>query len=142
MNLLLWGPETWLLRKPQLDKLEVFLHQSIRRILQISMTTVQEQRLRNGKIRDMFYSFPCVRNMIVARQMDYVEKMIRGPPCPSRNMITACCEHKRHKQRERTSWSKIFASFFKTSQLSRPTDMAPYAAGFMKHQMRNTGADL
>jgi hypothetical protein len=29
MNLLLWGAEIWLLQKSQLDKLEVFLHQSI-----------------------------------------------------------------------------------------------------------------
>ena len=38
MNLLLWGVETWSLRKSQLDKLKVFLHRSIRRILQISMS--------------------------------------------------------------------------------------------------------
>jgi len=30
MNLLLWGAETWSLRKTQLDQLEVFLHRSIR----------------------------------------------------------------------------------------------------------------
>jgi hypothetical protein len=28
MNLLLWGAETWSLRKSQLDQLEVFLHRS------------------------------------------------------------------------------------------------------------------
>jgi len=45
----------------------------------------------------MFYSIPCVRNMIAARQMDFVGKMIRGPPDrPSHNMITACCDHKRY----------------------------------------------
>ena len=54
MNLLLWGAETWSLRKSQLDKLEVFLHRSIRRILQISMSKVQGQRLRNSKVRDSF----------------------------------------------------------------------------------------
>jgi hypothetical protein len=47
MNLLLWGAETWSLKKSQLDKLEVFLHRSIRRILQISMSKVREQRLHN-----------------------------------------------------------------------------------------------
>jgi len=51
MNLLLWGAETWSLRKSQLDKLEVFLHCSIRRILQISMSTVHKQRLHNEKVR-------------------------------------------------------------------------------------------
>jgi hypothetical protein len=33
MNLLLWGCETWSIRKPLLDKLEVFLHCNIRQIL-------------------------------------------------------------------------------------------------------------
>jgi len=78
MNLLLWGAETWSLRKSQLDKLEVFL-------------------------RQMFYSIPSVCNMIAARQMDFVGKMIRGPPDrPSRNMITACCDHKRRVGRPQT----------------------------------------
>ena len=44
----------------------------------------------------MFYSIPCMRNMIASRQADFIGKMIRGPPNqPSRNMITACCDHKR-----------------------------------------------
>jgi hypothetical protein len=104
MNLLLWGAETWSLRKSQLDKLEVFLHQSIRRILQISMTRVREQRLHNNKVQQMFYSIPCVRKMIAARQMDFVGKMIRGPPNrPSCNMITACCDHKRRVGRPQTT---------------------------------------
>jgi hypothetical protein len=42
--------------------------------------------------------------------------------------VTTNVEWDDHKQQERTSWSKIYASFFKTSQLSRSTDMAPYAA--------------
>ena len=56
MNLLLWGAETWSLRKTQLDQLEVFLHRSIRRILQISMSTVKEERIRNERVREMLYS--------------------------------------------------------------------------------------
>jgi hypothetical protein len=95
MNLLLWGAETWSLRKTQLDQLEVFLHHSIRRILQISMSTVKEERIRNEKVHEMFYSIPCVQNMIASQQADFIGKMIRGPPDrPSRNMITACCDHK------------------------------------------------
>jgi hypothetical protein len=37
MNLLLWGCETWLIRKALSNKLEVFLHRNIWRILCISM---------------------------------------------------------------------------------------------------------
>jgi hypothetical protein len=57
MNLLLWGAETWSLRKTQLDQLEVFLHCSIRRILQISISTVKEERIRNERVRKMFIRF-------------------------------------------------------------------------------------
>ena len=80
MNLLLWGSKTWLLRQTQPDQLEVFLYRSIRQILYILMMTVQEDHLQNSKIRDMFYSIPCIRNMIAARQCDFIGKMIRGPP--------------------------------------------------------------
>ena len=54
MNLLLWGAKTWSLRKSQLDQLKVFLHCSIRRILQISMSTVKEEKIRNERVREMF----------------------------------------------------------------------------------------
>ena len=108
MNLLLWGAETWSLRKSQLDQLEVFLHRSIRRILQISMSKVQEDRIRNEMVYKMFYSIPCVRNMIAARQADFIGKMIRGPPDqPSHNMITACCDHKRRFGRPQTKRKKF-----------------------------------
>ncbi len=103
MNLLLWGAKTWSLRKTQLDQLEVFLHLSIRRILQISMSRVKEERICNEKVCQMFYSIPCVRNMIAARQTDFIGKMIRGPlDRPSQNMITACCDHKRRVGRPQT----------------------------------------
>jgi hypothetical protein len=104
MNLLLWGAETWSLRKTQLDELEVFLHRSIRRILQIAMSTVKEERIRNKRVHEMFYSIPCVRNMIASWQADFIGKMIQGPPDrPSRNMITACCDHKRRVGRPQTT---------------------------------------
>jgi hypothetical protein len=104
MNLLLWGCETWSLRQSLLDKLEVFLHRSVRRILQINMTQVKDESLRNCRVREMFYAIPCVRKMIAARQMDFVGKMIRGPPDrPARSMITACCNHKRRVGRPQTT---------------------------------------
>ena len=40
INLLLWGSESWSLRETTLSKLEVFLHQSIRKILRIDITCV------------------------------------------------------------------------------------------------------
>jgi hypothetical protein len=44
------------------------------------MSTVKEEKIRNERVREMFYSIPCVRNMIAARQMDFIGYMMRGPP--------------------------------------------------------------
>jgi hypothetical protein len=76
MNLLLWGAETWSLQKTQLDQLKVFPHRSIHQILQISMTKVKENRIRNEQVCEMFYSIPCVRNMIAVHQANFIGKMI------------------------------------------------------------------
>ena len=100
MNLLLWGCENWSLRQDLLRRLEVFLHRSIRRILHISITQVQEERIRNDKIRRLFYEIPCVTNMIAARQLGFLGKVVRGPhDAPARRMLTACCQHKRKRGR-------------------------------------------
>jgi hypothetical protein len=108
MNLLLWVAETWSLCKSQLNQLEVFLHCSIRQIFQILISQVQEDRIQNEKVRKMFYLIPCVRNMIAARQAEFIGKMIRAPPNrPSRNMITACCNHKRRVGRPQTTGKKF-----------------------------------
>jgi hypothetical protein len=74
MNLLLWGAETWSLCKTQLDQLEIFLYCSIRRILQILMTKVKEDQIRNEKVHKLFYSIQCVRNMIAAHQANLLGK--------------------------------------------------------------------
>jgi hypothetical protein len=75
--------------------LEIFLHRSIHQILQILINKVKEDQIRNEKVRKMFYSIPCVQNIITARQANFIGKMIQGPPDqPSRNIITACCNHK------------------------------------------------
>ena len=96
MNLLLWGCETWSLRKSLLDKLEVFLHCNIRQILRVSMFKVKEERIRNEHVRRMFYDISHVRNMIAARQMDFIGGAVRLPPDrPAQRMLTKCCNNTR-----------------------------------------------
>jgi hypothetical protein len=57
---------------------------------------VQEDHNRNEKIRQMFYDIPCVINMIAARQLGFLGKVVRGPhDSPACRMLTACCQHKR-----------------------------------------------
>ena len=56
----------------------------------------------------MFYSIPCLRKMIAARQTDFIGKMMRGPPDrPSRNMMTACCDHKQRVGRPQTTGKNV-----------------------------------
>ena len=96
MNLLLWGCETWSMRKALSNKLEVFLHRSIRRILRVSVTKMKEERIRNEHVRRMFYDIPRVCNMIAARQLDFIGKVVRGPyDRPAQQMLTACCDQVR-----------------------------------------------
>jgi hypothetical protein len=99
MNLLVWGCENWSLQQDLLQRLEVFLHRSIQQILHISIVQVQEDHIRNEKIHQMFYDIPCVINMIAARQLGFLGKVVRGPHDSSAHrVLTACCQHK-HKHR-------------------------------------------
>ena len=55
LNLLLWGCEAWAIKQTAFDDINVFLHQSIRRIIGINMTQVKEEKLSNEKLRGTFY---------------------------------------------------------------------------------------
>ena len=50
-NLLLWGCESWALRKSLLASLKVFLHRGIRRILKIRISEVIKQHITSTSIR-------------------------------------------------------------------------------------------
>jgi hypothetical protein len=96
MNLLLWGCETWLMRQVLANKLEVFVHHNIRRILRVSITKVRENHIKNEHVRRMFYDIPRVSNMIAARQLDFIGKTIRGPlDRPAQQLLTACYNYTR-----------------------------------------------
>ncbi len=84
------------MRQTLLNKLERFMHRSIQRILDIQMSQVKDERIRNEKVRKIFYDIPTVENMIAARQLDFIGKAIRGPPNhPARIMLTACRNNQR-----------------------------------------------
>jgi hypothetical protein len=58
------------------------------------MFLVINEKLRNEQVRTTFYAYamPCVKNMIAARQLDYIGKLIQGlHDQPARRMITSCC---------------------------------------------------
>ena len=100
-NLLLWRCENWALQATLLDKLEVFLHRGIRRILGVKMGQVRERHIKNSHIRTMFYNILCVRNQVAFRKFTYVWKILRqeGSHIPTR-LLTAWCDN----QRKRGGW--------------------------------------
>jgi hypothetical protein len=84
------------MQKALSNKLEVFLHHNIQRILRISMFSVKEERLHNKHVRKMFYDIPQVENMIAAHQLNFLGKTTRGPQDhPAQQMLTTCCDNVR-----------------------------------------------
>jgi hypothetical protein len=80
------------MRKTLTIKLVVFLHQSMQQKPLISMMTVKEEQIQNEHVRRMFYDIPQVGNMIAARQMDFIGKVIPAhPDHPAQQMLMACC---------------------------------------------------
>ncbi len=54
INLLLWGCESWALRKELLENLERFVNRKIRSILNLNMTNVKEEKSRtNSYAKDL-----------------------------------------------------------------------------------------
>ena len=49
-NLLLWGCESWAIQEATLNKLEVFLHRNVRKILKITITIVIDGKITNQSI--------------------------------------------------------------------------------------------
>ena len=76
-NLLLWGCESWALRQSLIDKIDAFLHRSIRRFLGIRMGQVRERHIKNPHICTIFYNILCVRNQVSFTQLTYIGKILR-----------------------------------------------------------------
>ena len=112
LNLLLWGCEAWTLREEHYVKLESFLQRSIRNILNITMTQVQEDHIKREQTREMFYGIADIRTMIAARQLSFIGKSVRNstPNLPARLMITACCKHRRPSGRPQLHNKDTFVS--------------------------------
>jgi hypothetical protein len=99
VNLLLWGCETWALKAESTKKLDVFVHRSARRILNITMAQVQEERITNSEVRRRFFDIPTAERMIASRQLSYLGKVVRNERegfLPTK-LLTAWVDNKRPK---------------------------------------------
>ena len=76
INLVLWGVESWALTERCYKKLQVFHTRSIRSILQINMTQVEEERITNHQILKRI-DIPSMENIIAKRQLKWLGKIAR-----------------------------------------------------------------
>ena len=98
LNLLLWGCESWALKKTSYNDLNVFIHQSIRRVIGISMMQVKDERISNEKLRKMFYNIPDACTLIAVKQLNFIGKVVRREDLFfSKQLLTAWLNHKRKR---------------------------------------------
>ena len=90
VNLLLWGCESWALRKDLLLKIERSVNRNIRCILGINMTEVMEKHIKDKQIRAMLNNIPSMQTFIDVRSMQFLGKLIRGKvDLPPRKLLIA-----------------------------------------------------
>jgi hypothetical protein len=96
LNLLLWGCESWAIREATLQKLEVFLHRSIRKILNITIQMVIDEKITNKMVRGRFFEIPTIRFNLARRQLTFIGKVVRNSDdqIPTQ-LLTAWCNNKR-----------------------------------------------
>ena len=77
VNALLWGCESWSITEYWFNKLDTFLHRSIRSILGINLRDVRQDRITNTYVRNKFYNFPDARHLVAAHTLKFVGKLGR-----------------------------------------------------------------
>eukprot|EP00978_Attheya_sp_CCMP212_P043112 scaffold275595_cov30-Attheya_sp.AAC.2 len=90
INLVLWGDESWALTETSMRKLSVFHTRSIRTILQINMTEVQEKRIRNEKILEMINILSMDR-LVAKRQLRWLGNVSRMAENRLPSKMLTCC---------------------------------------------------
>ena len=58
INQLLWGYESWALKESSLNDIDIFITQSSRRIIGISMLEVKENKITNKKLARKVLQYP------------------------------------------------------------------------------------
>ena len=96
LSLLLWGCESWAIKKTSYKDLDVFIHQSIRRIIGISIIQVKEEKISNNKIRKLFYNIPDAGSLIAMKTLNFIGKIVRREDSfYPKQLLTAWVNNKR-----------------------------------------------
>ena len=77
INVLLWGCESWAINETSFDDMDVFLHYSIRQILEVKWSQMMDKHISNKQIPNKFCNIKDIRKMIPSRQLQFVGKVMR-----------------------------------------------------------------
>ena len=100
LNLVLWGCESWALKESLIQQIDVFIHRSIRRILNINILDVKEHRIKNTDIRQRFYNIPSAHRLITVRQLKFIGKVFRNSSTQLPTQLLTCwCDNKQKRGR-------------------------------------------
>jgi hypothetical protein len=103
MNTVLWGCESWALTEDLIRELRVFHHRSLRKILNINMFEVEEQRITNATIWERT-NVPDILILAQRRQLRWIGKLARMPMKRlPRRLLAAWVENPRKRGRPQTS---------------------------------------
>ena len=95
LNQLLWGCKGWALKQTSIDDIDIFIHQSIRRIIGSNMIQVREKKISNEKLRAKFYNIPDAHRLIAVKQLGFVGKIVRREDSFfPKQLLTAWVNHK------------------------------------------------
>ena len=99
LNTVLWGCESWALTEDLKRELRTFHHRSLRRILNINMFEVEEQRIRNADVRNRA-DVPDILVFARRRQLRWIGKLARMPSQRlPRRLLTAWVQNPRKRGR-------------------------------------------
>jgi hypothetical protein len=89
VNTVLHGCESWALKAQHINKLQVFFHRSIRRILGINMHRVEHDHIKNEHIHN-FFGVADIIDEIRLRQFHWLGKLGRQPDSlPTKRLLSA-----------------------------------------------------
>jgi hypothetical protein len=75
INLLLWGSESWVLKEKDRQRLESCHHKCIRRMLNITIYDIQEQRITNQQVREKMDNILSINQMMELRRARWLQKI-------------------------------------------------------------------
>jgi exonuclease III len=112
INTVLWGCESWAMSEIISRKLQVFYHKSIRKILNINMFEVEQDRITNQDLRKRFCNAPCLLDIISKRQLNWIGKVARMDPYTRlpRKLLAAWTNNNRKVGRPQISYKNTYES--------------------------------